>query len=509
MNKNELNENNTNEAMNNENVANQPQQETVKSRKDKFWDALPAIIGIVIIAIMGFFAGIGMSAAPRLLREMRHNRETRRAEAQRKNMLPPSIDWNHYDYLVAAPDNVAAFIDKNDPYHFFLNDFNREIEKLHDINRPANIAWDNDSTAFEKRFVSRMEMPSCLHLRRSDDLINELKADPDLQGDLFRWMTKSVRRNSPNTDGADILIGLIVNHMRDYLENGGLQKDSIYLDFCKSHDMEGWFFSPNRLIEQDGAYYLAEHTIDKPYRSFEVFLYELVYDYGVSPKNLILWLDYYSPVTEDLPCFEVVLPQPPAIISGTYYDYEGDTIWLSDLAMEWIIELRDAVEYGFDNWDELMEYIELEYVVGYHFHNYYHLETDYIVRSIRQELLEQPQLFDALVEWMSPTVATYLAKLNETEKQIVNEHIAHLLDYLHNGSYEHDLEYEKNAEPISPGFSIEYAPDDFIILDGEIYEGLGENPYRWDEVRLFVALQYGIGKDRFEKLMKRVMAISL
>jgi hypothetical protein len=88
---------------------------------------------------------------------------------------------------------------------------------------------------------------------------------------------------------------------------------------------------------------------------------------------------------------------------------------------------------------------------------------------------------------------------------MICEHLTHLLEYLHDGSYKRDLEYERIMGPVETGLAIEYAPMDFVVIDGDVYEGTRHNPNRVDETRLFVALQYGLDKNKYERLVKEVL----
>ncbi|MBR5912658.1 MAG: hypothetical protein IKZ55_11810 [Bacteroidales bacterium] len=492
----------------NETVEQKPAENKATKRKKLLKEIWQYTFGL---AVWVFIIVFTTRCVKSTIQSWRERKEERRKETVVKRQR---ICWDDYDYLFAPTENVEDFLVAIDPYEYALDELNGFLAAPLHINRPYNIAWDGDTMALAERHIAPMQMPLDLDLYRTEFLIDSLKQNTELCTDFFDWIAGCIRTNNHinhlNYDywqkpcEYDAVFGRIVTHLKHYLALDGLHHDRLYEDFCKKNGMEDWFDSPNRIIEVDGAYYCSTKTIENPYRRFEVFVYRLVEEYGVEADKIKRWFndcpilgDNYENVIRS----ESVLPLAPTLVRETFLDLEGDTIWLSDLAMEWTIELKEATEDGFDSWDEFMHYLDLEFILEYRFNDYYYLETDYIVRLIRQELLEQPQLFDALVEWMSPTVDSYLSKLDDTEKKIVNEHITHLLDYLHNGSYEQDLVYERLAEPVSPGFAIEYAPEDFIILDGEIYRGLGENPYRWDEMRLFVALQYGVSKEKFERLL--------
>ena len=198
-------------------------------------------------------------------------------------------------------------------------------------------------------------------------------------------------------------------------------------------------------------------------------------------------------------------PPAPALVRDSYFCQDEDTIWISDVAMEWVVELQNAVQEGVEDWDELIEYnLSLDLIISYYFSKYFLLELDFVVNEVEQTILE-PQLFDALVEWMTPTVTELLKQLGDQEKQMIREHLTHLLEYLHDGSYKRDLEYERIMGPVETGLAIEYAPMDFVVIDGEVYEGTRHDPNRADETRLFVALQYGLDKNKYERLVKEVL----
>lgn len=418
----------------------------------------------------------------------------------------PSINWNYYDHLLVAPDNVQAFLVKNDPHRFFLHSFNQQIKKLHYSIRPLNLAWGDDIAEFERHYVAVMEPPLATSLQKTDDFISDLIADPQLCNDFFEWVCQSIKYYGPATQGSDAVLYLITEHLKTYLDTDELRHDAFFYAYCKEHGIQDWFNSKGLIFEESGMLYLDGDSIINPYRPWETFVFKLIEDFKIPSNTIRQWLDVYPPtfiINENPVITQCELTPPPKLIANTYYDLEADTIWLTDIALAWISELKWLVDNHTDEWGGFVESLELENIIGNYFD--YHLETDYVTRYVRAEILDHPKTFKALVNWMSPAVKALMNDMTPRAKQDFNLHIDHLLDYLHNGSYERDLEYERIIGPISPGFAIEYEPNSFIIRHGHVCYGTrNENPYRDDEIRLFVALQYNVDKGQFETLLKKI-----
>ena len=418
----------------------------------------------------------------------------------------PSINWNYYDHLLVAPDNVQAFLVKNDPHRFFLHSFNQQIKKLHYSIRPLNLAWGDDIAEFERHYVAVMEPPLATFLQKTDDFISDLIADPQLCNDFFEWVCQSIKYYGPATQGSDAVLYLITEHLKTYLDTDELRHDAFFYAYCKEHGIQDWFNSKGLIFEESGMLYLDGDSIINPYRPWETFVFKLIEDFKIPSNTIRQWLDVYPPtfiINENPVITQCELTPPPKLIANTYYDLEADTIWLTDIALAWISELKWLVDNHTDEWGGFVESLELENIIGNYFD--YHLETDYVTRYVRAEILDHPKTFKALVNWMSPAVKALMNDMTASAKQDFTHHLDHLIEYLHNGSYEHDLEYEKLVGPIVPGFAIEYEPNTFIIRHGHICYGTkNENPYRDDEIRLFVALQYNVDKAQFETLLKKI-----
>lgn len=499
-----------------ENDMEQPQPEDKKKKlKSVLREIKERVLGAIFLAAITFFTIKGVQVIVHGIQK--HKTQ---AVSEAKSQSPP-IRWSDYENLISPSDqDVADFLRDTDVDRSFLKKLDELLGKPLTINRPYNIVWDGDSTALAKRYIAFLQMPLDLGSRQAGKLVEGLKRNAELRKHFFEWIADCIRINNHcfhiNDDywmqenEYDAVIGRVVNHLKQYLKLDGLHYDRIYEELCKSNGMVEWFDSPYHIVEVDSMYYCATKTVESPYRHFEVFVYRLVEEYGVDAASLYRWLDDCPLLGENYEASmkaEAVLPPPPKVVSEAFFDQDGDTIWLSDVAMEWVVELGDAVKAGFDNWDEeIINHLELGAIIDDYFYHYCHLESDFVVREI-EKMMMQPQLFSALEEWMKPTVTALLKDFGDKEKQLICESFTHLLEYLNNGAYERDLEYERIVGPVEVGFAIEYAPEDFVVIDGEVYEGLGGNPYRWDEVRLFVALQCGGDRTRFEKLIKETMEV--
>ena len=501
---------------NNKLVEQQQNENENQTTKSKWKEILETILGGVFFVFLVFFTIRGVIAT---IHSCRERKEERRREARAQQQSIRSIDWDDYEHLIPAPESLETFLDSYDGIALSLDALDELLAGPSAINRPCNITLDGDPEAFALRYIAPLQVPIIFGSRYADALVNDLLNDETISVEFWEWIKQCIDFNEhilyigrnywEDPQEYDAVIGRIVTHLQEYLATDGLHYDRIFEEECIANNMWGWFESQNKIVEIDSLHYRAVNIVENPYRQFEVFVYRLVKEYDVPADRIFHWLEN-CPLLDDnhegIPWHEeTVLPPAPALVRDSYFCQDEDTIWISDVAMEWVVELQNAVQEGVEDWDELIEYnLSLDLIISYYFSKYFLLELDFVVNEVEQTILE-PQLFDALVEWMTPTVTELLKQLGDQEKQMIREHLTHLLEYLHDGSYKRDLEYERIMGPVETGLAIEYAPMDFVVIDGEVYEGTRHDPNRADETRLFVALQYGLDKNKYERLVKEVL----
>lgn len=397
------------------------------------------------------------------------------------------------------------------PSRTFIGNYDKMTTPLQNIKRPVNIAWDGDTTAIEIQYISQIKMPLDLNSPKTKDFINALKANPDLRSEFFQWVTSKIHFHADPPYlyfkapfyTSDAVIGRIVAHLKDYLDHNGLRKDSSFMAFCIAQDMEDWFDSPDRIIKKDGAYYRIDNSTEKPYRHFETYVFRLVNEFGVSEDSIRRWLDNCPMLFDNNqvpPKLELILPPPPPMVRETHFHLEdGGTIWLSDVATEWVVALRDALQLDIEDWDDFMYNCpDLLFVIDYYFFCAQESEfnTEEVADCILKEMGTRPELFQSLVNWISPSVSELLKDLDPSKKAILREGLSHLASYLANGNYQKDLQYVNISHN-------EELPSDFIIIDGQIGIGRADPPFRGHEKNMFHTLQYGFDKSYFETLIKK------
>lgn len=509
---------------NNKPIENQQNENENPKSTSEWKDILWSIAGVIITVFLIFFTIRGVKAT---IQSHRERKEEQRKETLARQQSIWSVDWDDYEHLIPAPQSLDSFLSYYDGDAFSLEALDQLLAEPMSINRPCNIVLDSDPEVFAKRYIAPMRVPIDLYARTADEFVASLKYNASLSSEFWEWINKCIQFNNHiahiNCDFVerpqkyDVAVSRVVAHLKEYLAHDGPHYDRIFEETCNDNGLWNWFESQNKIIEIDSLYYRAVNIVKNPYRQFEVFVYRLVEEFDIPADRIFQWLENCPFWIEDDDITldgETVLPPPPTLICETIFDFEGDTIWLSDVAAEWVVELKSALNDGVEDWFFLTNYyIGLENVIYDYFSHccYYNDFNEIMANSIKSKIREgimQPDVFETLVAWMSPTVTETLQQLNAHQKRSISEGIEHLIDYLHNGDYECDLEYEKLIKaPISQGFALEYAPDDFIIIDGEIYEGMEHKLHRENEVRLFVSLQYGVSKQRVEQLLKKVLDI--
>jgi hypothetical protein len=498
---------------NNKMIEQQQNENETHTTKSKWKDIWETILGGIFLVFLVFVTIGGVKAT---IHSCRERKEERRREALAQQQ---SIDWDDYENLIPAPESLETFLDSYDGTALSLEALNELLAGPMAINRPCNITLNGDPEAFAQRYIAPLQVPIILGSRYAGAFVYDLLNDEITSEEFWEWIKHCIDFNNhialmncdywEEAQEYNAVIGRIVIHLQEYLASDGLHYDRIFEEECIENGLWDWFESQNKIVEIDSLHYCALNIVDNPYRQFEVFVYKLVEEYDVPADRIFHWLEN-CPLLDDnhdgIPLHgESVLPSAPALVRDSYFCQDNDTIWVSDVAMEWVVELKNAVQEGFEDWDELIEYnLGLDAIISNYFSKYFLLEFDFVVNEIEQKILE-PQLFDALVEWMTPTVTALLEQFGDKEKQMICEHFTHLLEYLHDGSYKRDLEYERIMGPVETGLAIEYAPTDYVIIDGEVYEGTRHDPYRADEIRLFVALHYGLDKNKYERLVKEVL----
>ena len=270
-----------------ENNTEQPQPEDKKKkRKAVLREIKDGVLGAIFLTVIVFLTIKGVTV---IAHGIQKHRTPAAAET---NKSSPSINWSDYEYLIVPSDqDVVALLRDTDANRFFLKRLDELLGEPLTINRPYNIAWNGDTAALAKRYVTPLRMPLRLGSSQAEIFIDSLKQNPELRKHFFEWIADCISKNNRcfhlNDDywmqenEYDAVIGRIVNHLKLYLALDGLHYDRIYEESCKSKGMEEWFDSPNRIVEVDSMYYCATKTVENPYRQFEVFVYRLVEDYGV------------------------------------------------------------------------------------------------------------------------------------------------------------------------------------------------------------------------------------
>ena len=444
-----------------------------------------------------------------------HSCKERRRERLQETSLTPSeriVDWRHWEHIIKPSEAIWKLINDSDPYFYFIDSFDELLSLFQDINRPVNIAWDGDTTALETHFISKMRIPLDLNIMRTGFFIEALEDNPALKKEFFEWVALCIQYNAdpPYLYGeapvfvTDAVIGRIVAHLNNYLDHDGLLKDSIYETQCISRGIEDWFDSPERIVEKDGAFYRIVHSIDNPYRHFEVYVYTLVKEYGIPTDSIRRWLDSCPLlINQDRTiAYDMVLPPPPTIVQETRFELEdGGIIWLSDIVAEWVVELNDALQNDFQDWDDFRYAItDLPFILHYYFScaQNYEFDPERMADSVLYYLGNNPDLFKSLVDWIAPTVAEILKNLDPSKKAILNEGLSHLTLYLTNGGYDKDLLYFKT-------FPDDEWPNDYIVIDGQIGIGRNDPPFRSSEERLFYVMDYGFEKKLFLNLLNNAI----
>ena len=405
---------------NNKPIENQ-QNENPKTTSE--WkDIIGSIAGVIITVFIILFTIRGVKAT---IHSHRERKEERRKEALARQQNIWSVDWDDYEHLIPAPKSLDSILSYYDGEAFSLEALDQLLAELMAINRPCNIALDGDPEVFAKRYIAPMRLPIDLDARTADRFVASLKHDESLSSEFWEWINECIQFNDRiahiNCDfwerpqKYNVVVSRVVAHLKEYLAHDGLHYDRIFEETCNDNGLWNWFESQNKIIEIDSLYYRAVNIVENPYRQFEVFVYRLVEEFDIPAENIFQWLENCPfRIDDDIILYgETVLPPPPTLSRVTIFDFEGDTIWLSDVAAEWVVELKSALNDSVEDWFFLTDYyIGLDNVIYNHFSHccYYNdfneIMANFIESKIRKGIM-QPDVFEALVAWMSPTVTVY------------------------------------------------------------------------------------------------------